>query len=128
MFPEGLEVAYIVLTFGTSQGSIPLAALGAGIALVLVVIVGALVHQPLSRVPENTMKFAVGLMLATFGIFWSVEGTGMVWPGADVALLGIFVFLTLVSLGLVAVLRRMYERQALIAANAAGMREEWESK
>ena len=73
-----LEVAFIVLTFGTTQGSIPLAALGAGIALVLVVIVGALVHQPLSRVPENTMKFAVGLMLATFGIFWSVEGTGLV--------------------------------------------------
>jgi hypothetical protein len=74
MFLEGLEVALIVLTLGTSQGSIPLAALGAGIALVLVVIVGALVHQPLSRVPENTMKFAVGLMLATFGIFWSLRG------------------------------------------------------
>lgn len=127
VFLEGLEVAFIVLTFGTSQGSIPLAALGAGIALVLVVIVGALVHQPLSRVPENTMKFAVGLMLATFGIFWSVEGTGIVWPGADAALLGIFVFLTLVSLGLVAVLRRLSERQALIAANTAGMGEEWES-
>jgi len=112
-----------VLAFGTSQGSIPLAALGAGIALVLVVAVAALVHQPLSRVPENTMKFAVGLMLATFGIFWSVEGTGMAWPGADVALLGILAFLTLVSLGLVAVLRRMYERQALIAANAASMGE-----
>jgi uncharacterized membrane protein len=123
VFLEGLEVAFIVLAFGTSQGSIPLAALGAGIALVLVVGVGALVHQPLSRVPENTMKFAVGLMLATFGIFWSVEGMGMTWPGADGALLGIFVLLTLVSLGLVAVLRRMHERQALIAANAAGMRE-----
>jgi uncharacterized membrane protein len=124
MFLEGLEVAFIVLTFGTSQGSIPLAA---GIALVLVVIVGALVHQPLSRVPENTMKFAVGLMLATFGIFWSVEGTGMAWPGADAALLGIFVFLTLVALGLVAVLRRLSERQALIATNTAGMGEKWES-
>jgi uncharacterized membrane protein len=123
VFLEGLEVAFIVLAFGTSQGSIPLAALGAGIALVLVVAVAALVHQPLSRVPENTMKFAVGLMLATFGIFWSVEGTGMAWPGADVALLGILAFLTLVSLGLVAVLRRMYERQALIAANAASMGE-----
>jgi uncharacterized membrane protein len=123
VFLEGLEVAFIVLAFGTSQGSIPLAALGAGIALVLVVVVAAMVHQPLSRVPKNTMKFAVGLMLATFGIFWSVEGTGVAWPGADVSLLGIFVFLTLVSLGLVAVLRRMYERQTLIAANAAGVGE-----
>jgi uncharacterized membrane protein len=123
IFLEGLEVAFIVLAFGTSQGSIPLAALGAGIALVLVVVVAAMMHQPLSRVPENTMKFAVGLMLATFGIFWSVEGTGVAWPGADAALLGIFVFLTLVSLGLVAVLRRIYARQALIAANAAEMGE-----
>jgi len=122
VFLEGLEVAFIVLTFGTSQGSIPLAALGAGSALVLVVVVGALVHQPLSRVPENTMKFAVGVMLATFGIFWSVEGTGMVWPGADGAILGLLVVLTLVSLGLVALLRRMQQaRQALHAANVAGM-------
>jgi uncharacterized membrane protein len=120
VFLEGLEVAFIVLAFGTSQGSVPLAALGAGIALVLVVSVGALVHQPLSRVPENTMKFTVGLMLATFGSFWSVEGMGMAWPGTDVALLGIFVFLTLVSLGLVAALRRMHARHALIAASAAG--------
>jgi Ca2+/H+ antiporter, TMEM165/GDT1 family len=72
---------------------------------------------------ENTMKFAVGLMLATFGIFWSVEGTGVSWPGADVALLGIFAFLTLVSLGLVAVLRRMSARQTLMATNAASMGE-----
>ena len=123
VFLEGLEVAFIVLTFGTSQGSIPLAALGAGIALLVVVVVGALVHQPLSRVPENTMKFTVGLMLATFGIFWSVEGTGIEWPGADVAILGILAFLTLVSLGLVAVLQRMHQRQTLIAASAAGMGE-----
>ena len=123
VFLEGLEVAFIVLAFGTSQGSMPLAALGSGIALMLVVAVAALVHQPLSRVPENTMKFAVGLMLATFGIFWSVEGTGMAWPGADVALLGILAFLTLVSLGLVAVLRQMSARHALIAANAASMGE-----
>src|SRR2546421_1010997 len=93
VFLEGLEVAFIVLTFGTSQGSIPLAVLGAGIALVLVVVVGVLVHEPLRRVPENTMKFAVGVMLATFGIFWSVEGTGIEWPGADGALLGLLVVL-----------------------------------
>jgi uncharacterized membrane protein len=123
VFLEGLEVAFIVLTFGTSQGSIPLAALGAGMALLVVAVVGALVHQPLSRVPENTMKFAVGLMLSTFGIFWSVEGTGIQWPGADIAILGILGFLTLTSLGLVAVLRRMHARHALTAASAAGVGE-----
>jgi uncharacterized membrane protein len=107
VFLEGLEVAFIVLTFGASQGSIPLAALGAGVALLLVVIVGAMVHKPLSRVPENTMKFAVGLMLTSFGIFWSAEGAGIEWPGADFSILGILAFLTLVSLSFVATLRRM---------------------
>jgi uncharacterized membrane protein len=116
VFLEGLEVAFIVLTFGTTQGSIPLAALGAGLALALVVAVGALVHRPLSRVPENTMKFSVGLMLSTFGIFWSVEGVGIDWPGQDIAILGILAFLTVVSLGLVALLRRRHERSALSAA------------
>jgi hypothetical protein len=92
VFLEGLEMAFIVLAFGTSQGSMPLAALGVGLALVLV-------QQPLSRVPENTMKFAVGLMLATFGSFWSGEGLGLAWPGGDAALLGIFAFPGLAGLG-----------------------------
>src|SRR5437660_804202 len=60
VFLEGLEVAFIVLTFGSAQGSIPLAAVGAAAALVIVGVVGVFVHAPLSRVPENTMKFAVG--------------------------------------------------------------------
>src|SRR5262249_21606636 len=93
VFLEGLEVAFIVLTFGTSQGRVALAALGAGLAVLLVIVVGALIHQPLSRVPENAMKFSVGLMLSTFGIFWSVEGAGIEWPGADLAILGILAFL-----------------------------------
>ncbi len=121
VFLEGLEVAFIVLTFGTSQHSIPLATLGAALALVLVAVVGALVHRPLSRVPENTMKFSVGLMLAAFGIFWSVEGTGIVWPGADLAILGILVFLALISFALVAVFRRMRERQTPATASGAGL-------
>jgi uncharacterized membrane protein len=118
VFLEGLEVAFIVLTFGASHGNIPLAALGAGIALLLVVIVGAVVHKPLSRVPENAMKFAVGLMLTTFGVFWSAEGAGIAWPGTDLAILGILGFLTLVSLGFVAVLRRMRELDTVLAAGA----------
>ena len=116
VFLEGLEVAFIVLTFGTTQGSIPLAALGAGLALALVVVVGAVVHRPLSRVPENTMKFSVGLMLSAFGIFWSVEGVGIEWPGQDVAILGILAFLTVVSLGLVALFRRRHDRTVVRTA------------
>jgi uncharacterized membrane protein len=103
---EGLEVAFIVLTFGSTQGSIGLAALGAGIALVLVAGVGVLVRAPLARVPENTMKFSVGVMLTTFGIFWSTEGAGADWPGGDVSLPGVLAFVILLSLGSVALLRR----------------------
>jgi uncharacterized membrane protein len=103
---EGLEVAFIVVTFGSTQGRIGLAALGAGVALVLVVIVGVLVRAPLARVPENTLKFAVGAMLTTFGIFWSAEGAGADWPGADVALPVILAGVLLVSFAAVTTLRR----------------------
>jgi uncharacterized membrane protein len=103
---EGLEVAFIVLTFGSAQGSISLAALGAGIALVLVAGVGVLVRAPLARVPENTMKFAVGVMLTTFGIFWSAEGAGASWPGDNASLPGVLAFVILLSFASVAVLRR----------------------
>lgn len=80
---EGLEVAFIVVTFGATAHQVGLAAAGAAAALVLVVAVGLAVHQPLSRVPENTLKYVVGLMLATFGTFWSAEGAGVSWPGSD---------------------------------------------
>jgi uncharacterized membrane protein len=103
---EGLEVAFIVLTFGSTQGSIPLAAAGAGAALVLVATVGVLVRAPLARVPENAMKFAVGIMLTSFGIFWSAEGAGAKWPGSDAALPVVIVFVVAMSFALVAQLRR----------------------
>jgi len=107
---EGLEVAFIVITFGSTQGNIGLAALGAGIALVLVATVGVLVRAPLSRVPENTLKFAVGVMLTTFGIFWATEGVGAHWPGGDAAILAILGFTLGASLALVAALRRRHLR------------------
>jgi uncharacterized membrane protein len=103
---EGLEVAFIVLTFGSTQGSIPLAALGAGIALVLVAVVGVLVRAPLTRVPENTMKFAVGVMLTTFGTFWAAEGAGAHWPGDDASLPVVLAFVVALSFGSVGLLRR----------------------
>jgi uncharacterized membrane protein len=103
---EGLEVAFIVVTFGSTQGSIRLAALGAGAALVLVATVGVLVRAPLARVPENTMKFAVGVMLTTFGIFWSTEGAGAHWPGDDASLPGVLGFVVVLSFASVVALRR----------------------
>jgi uncharacterized membrane protein len=102
---EGLEVAFIVLTFGSTQGSIPLAAAGAAVALVLVAGVGIAVRAPLARVPENAMKFAVGLMLTTFGIFWSAEGAGAHWPGDDASLPGVLAFVCLASFAFVRLLR-----------------------
>jgi uncharacterized membrane protein len=103
---EGLEVVFIVLTFGSAQGSIPLAAAGAGGALVLVAGVGIAVRAPLARVPENTLKFAVGVMLTTFGIFWAAEGAGADWPGSDASILGVLGFVVLSSFVLVRLLRR----------------------
>jgi uncharacterized membrane protein len=103
---EGLEVAFIVLTFGSTQGSIPLAAAGAAAAIVLVGIVGVVAHRPLARVPENTMKFAVGAMLTTFGIFWATEGAGAHWPGDDASLPAVLGFVLLISFGFVTALRR----------------------
>ncbi len=113
---EGLEVAFIVLTFGSTQGSIWLAALGAAVALVLVAGVGIAVRAPLARVPENSMKFAVGVMLTTFGIFWSTEGAGAHWPGSDASLVGVLAFVITCSAALVALLRR--QRVVLTPAGA----------
>ena len=118
MLLEGLEVAFIVLTFGSTQGSIPLAALGAGVAVVLVAGVGFAVRAPLARVPENTLKFAVGVMLTTFGIFWSTEGAGASWPGSDAALFGVLGFVIALSFASVVLLRR--RKRALLVTAEAG--------
>jgi uncharacterized membrane protein len=103
---EGLEVAFIVLTFGTTQRNIGLAALGAGVAVVVVAAVGFAVRAPLSRVPENAMKFAVGIMLTSFGSFWSAEGAGAHWPGGDASLIGVIAVMIGASMLLVMLLRR----------------------
>jgi uncharacterized membrane protein len=107
VFLEGLEVAFIVVTFGGTQHNIGLVTIGAGAALVAVLAAGVTVHAPLTRVPENTLKFGVGVMLTSFGIFWSAEGAGISWPGADGALLGILAFIVFTALGLVALARRL---------------------
>ncbi len=83
---EGLEVAFIVLTFGSNAANIPLAAASAAAAVLVVVAAGAAIRGPLARVPENQLKFTVGVLLTTFGMFWSGEGAGVAWPGGDLAL------------------------------------------
>ena len=103
---EGLEVVFIAITFGASQNDVGLAALSAVAAVIVVAAVGVAVHTPLSRVPENSMKFAVGVMLTSFGVFWGAEGAGASWPGHDAALLVIVPLTTLVALAYVALLRR----------------------
>jgi uncharacterized membrane protein len=84
---EGLEVVFIVIAVGAGGGLLLPASLGALLACALVLLVGAIVHRPLSRVPENTLKFGVGVMLSAFGVFWIGEGFGLDWPGQDLALL-----------------------------------------
>jgi uncharacterized membrane protein len=115
---EGLEVTFIVVTFGSTQGRVGLAAAAASAAVVLVVVVGLVVRGPLERVPENTLKFVVGVLLSSFGIFWGGEGAGVEWPGADFAILGLVGFLAVVSIGLTHVLRRRRIALAPAAARA----------
>ena len=111
---EGLEVVFIVISFGSAQGRLGLAAAGAAAALVLVVVAGVLARGPLERVPENTIKFAVGLLLTSFGCFWGAEGAGVHWPGDELSLLGVVAFIGATSFVLVRLFRR--QRLALVPA------------
>src|SRR5262249_61355098 len=105
--PGGVAVPFAVVGRAGAPGRLPLAAAAALSAAVVVAAVGALVRAPLARVPENTIKFAVGVMLTSFGTYWAVEGGGVHWPGDELALLGLLVFTTGVAL----VLTRRLQRQ-----------------
>jgi uncharacterized membrane protein len=118
VFLEGLEVAFIVLTFGTNAGRFGPSAAGAGAALVLVGLVGLLVHRPLSRVPENAIKFAVGLALTSFGTFWGGEGVGVDWALGDWMLPILVVFYGLVSWFLAVRLRELVPSVQLTRAGS----------
>src|SRR5882672_7714610 len=103
---EGLEVVFIVIALSAGRGMLIPASAGAVAACLLVAGVGFVVHRPLARVPENTLKFAVGVMLSAFGLFWTGEGLGVAWPGADLAIVGFAVLFLIVGLASVAFLRR----------------------
>ena len=103
---EGLEVVVIVLTFGASQRQLGLAVVAAACAVLIVAGAGVAIRAPLARVPENSLKFVVGIMLTSFGLFWGAEGAGAHWPGSDAALLVLVPAVALWALALTAVLRR----------------------
>jgi uncharacterized membrane protein len=119
---EGLEVIFIALTFGANQHDLPLAALAALSAVILVAGVGVALRAPLARVPENAMKFAVGVMLSSFGIFWASEGAGARWPGGDAALLAVVPAVAVFSLALVGLVRRSIRQASATQPLAAGRR------
>jgi uncharacterized membrane protein len=104
---EGLEVVFIALTFGGNAHQVPLAGVAAVCAVLVVATAGLALRAPLARVPENTMKFVVGVMLTAFGTFWGAEGAGARWPGSDAALLVLAPGIAVFALGLVALLRRV---------------------
>jgi Ca2+/H+ antiporter, TMEM165/GDT1 family len=103
---EGLEVVFIVIAVGAGRGLIVPASIGAIAACLLVAAMGLAVHRPLARVPENTLKFAVGVMLSAFGVFWIGEGLGVPWPGEDTAIIAFAGLFLLVALLAVALTRR----------------------
>ncbi len=103
---EGLEVVFIVIALSAGRGMLLPASAGAVAACLLVAGVGFAVHRPLARVPENTLKFAVGVMLSAFGVFWTGEGLGVAWPGADLAIVGFAALFLAVGFASVAFLRR----------------------
>jgi uncharacterized membrane protein len=105
---EGLEVVFIVIAVGSGRGLLVPASAGALAACLLVAAIGLVVHRPLARVPENTLKFAVGVLLCAFGIFWIGEGIGVPWPGEDLFIVVLAVLLLAAALTAVAITRRAH--------------------
>jgi uncharacterized membrane protein len=113
-FLEGMEVVFIVITFGLNAGNVPVAVYGAAAAVIVVAVIAVALRKPLAMIPENLMKYGVGLLLASFGTFWAVEGLGVfrqgregvAWPGSDAAILVLIVVWFLLTRAFIAVLQR----------------------
>jgi Ca2+/H+ antiporter, TMEM165/GDT1 family len=105
---EGLEVVFIVIAVGSGRGLLVPASVGALAACLLVAGAGLLVHRPLARVPENTLKFVVGVLLCAFGVFWIGEGSGIAWPGEDLSIVGLAALFLAAALMMVAIARRAH--------------------
>jgi uncharacterized membrane protein len=117
---EGLEVVFIALTFGSNQHNLPVASIAAVAAVVVVTAAGFAIRAPLARVPENTLKLIVGVMLTSFGAFWGAEGAGAHWPGSDGALLAIVPGVAVFVLLLIAGLRRTHQPAPAPVPETAG--------
>jgi uncharacterized membrane protein len=126
---EGLEVAFIVITFGSSFtatcssgcgiGGIGSAAIGAAIAGILVILLGAVIRAPLTKVPENTLKYVVGIMLTSFGTFWGGEGFGINWPLSDAFILVLIAIYLIATFALVLILRQTKQHKAALAGTSS---------
>jgi uncharacterized membrane protein len=132
---EGLEVAFIVITFGSSAVTstcsqacgISSATIGALVAGALVILVGIVIRAPLKQIPENTLKFIVGIMLTAFGTFWAGEGLGIDWPFADAFLLALVALYLLASFILVMWLKQIRQHEQVLATTATSARKELHS-
>jgi uncharacterized membrane protein len=113
---EGLEIVVIVLTFGANNHDTVLAGVAAAVAVAVVAAAGAAVRGPLTQVPENTLKFLVGIMLTSFGTFWAAEGAHASWPGDDAALLVLVPVIAVLSLSAVGILRWSLRRGIAVGA------------
>ena len=109
---EGVEVVLIVVAVGRVAGALVPAALGAGTAAIVVVALGIAVHRPLTRVPENALKFGVGVVIVSFGIFWLGEGLGLAWPEGDLAVVAIIAGVFALAYSLAASLRLQHRDDA----------------
>lgn len=131
VFLEGMEVVFIVITFGLNAKDVPMAAVGAAAAVVTVLALASALRRPLSMIPENTLKYAVGLLLASFGTFWAVEGVGifrhghtsLAWPGNDIAVLGLLVVWFALSRLFIAALRAPAEQAAAQPVDGTAVQE-----
>jgi len=102
---EGIEVVFIVIAIGAVSGLLVPAGLGAAAALLVVIALGIVLHRPLARIPENTLKFLVGVLLSAFGAFWVGEGAGLAWPGADWSILSLIAAFLALALAMVVLCR-----------------------
>lgn len=116
---EGIEVVFIVIAIGTSGRLLVPAALGAALALLVVVALGLWLHRPLAKVPENTLKFGVGVMLAAFGTFWVGEGIGLEWPGGDWVILVLIAAFLAIALALVRLCARVRRKESVGSITSA---------